>query len=73
MSEGEKLQALDLPERLVHQASVQEVEILVDSKLVPLKVLQALAELLFTQSPSEKSDSEKPTHPGHLRFWGQVW
>jgi hypothetical protein len=55
MSEGEKLQALDLPERLDHQAYVREVEILVDSQLVPLKVLQASAELL---SPGLKSTEE---------------
>ncbi len=55
MSEGEKLQTLDLLKRLVHQASVREVEILVDSELVTLKVLQASAELL---SPGLKSTKE---------------
>jgi hypothetical protein len=56
MLEGERLQALDLPEQLVHQASVGEVQILVDSELVLLKVLQASAELL---SPGLKSTEER--------------
>jgi hypothetical protein len=44
--EKEKLQALDLPERLVQLAKPREVDILLDSELVPLKVLQAAAELV---------------------------